>query len=205
MMKLQCQLTPRDYIQAQFLHSRPRPILKWIGLFLVGLALVVCVDGFLNLPESEAPWRPFIIFAALLYFALFYGVWLPFRTRRLFSQQKALQEPYEVDISDDAFSASSSHGQTTMVWKDFHKYKTNKKIILLYQSDALFHMFPMRWFSGDQFSEFQEILRANLGEPRPTKRGWTNRNSTLVGMIRMDNPKPRSGVALPVTGAAPRR
>jgi len=73
----------------------------------------------------------------------------------------------EVAILEDKFSASSSHGQTTIDWKDFHKYKKNKRIILLYQSDALFHMFPIRWFSGDQFAEFQEILRANLGKPKP--------------------------------------
>jgi hypothetical protein len=166
-MKLHCQLTPGDYIDARFLHLRPRPLFKWIGLSLVGVAIFVCVNGFLNVSESDAPWNPFIILAALLYFTLFYGVWIPLGTKRLFLQQKTLQEPYEVDISDEAFSASSRHGQTTMVWKDFHKYKTNKRIILLYQSDALFHMFPMRWFSGDQFREFQEILRANLGDPKP--------------------------------------
>lgn len=166
-LKLQCQLTPRDYVQAQFLHLRPRPAFKWIGLVLIGLTLVVCGYGFLNLSESDAQWAPFAILATLLYFALFYGVWLPFRTKRLFSQQKTLQEPYEVEISDDALFASDSHGQTTMVWKDFHKYKTGERLILLYQSDALFHMFPIRWFSEDQFAEFRELLRTNLGEPKP--------------------------------------
>ncbi len=166
-MKLQCQLTPRDYIQAQFLHLRPRPFLYWTGLFFVGLLLLACLYGFLNLSESDAWWTPYVILSTLLYLALSYGVWMPMRTSRIFSQQKTLQEPYEVEVYEDSFLASSKYGQTKMAWKDFHKYKTNKRIILLYQSDDIFHMFPIRWFSGDQFHKFQGILRSNLGEPKP--------------------------------------
>lgn len=145
---------------------RPRPILKWIGISFVGPVIVLCAGRFLNPEEDVSPWTPYLILAGLLYFALLYGVWLPFRTKRLFLQQKTLQEPYEVEITDEAYSASSCHGQSRMVWKDFHKHKMSARIILLYQSDVLYHLFPTRWFSEDQLAEFQKILRANLGEPK---------------------------------------
>jgi hypothetical protein len=50
---------------------------------------------------------------------------------------------------------------------DFYKYKVGKDLILLYQSQALFHMFPRRFFSSEEdFKMFRSFLEANLGSPK---------------------------------------
>ena len=166
-MKLEIQLSEKDCVEAQFLHMQPRPVFKWIGLFLFSLAFLVCVHGFIILPERGFHWRPFAIFASLLYIVLFQRVWLPFRAKQSFLQQKSSQEPYEVEITEDTIILQSSRSQTTMEWKDFYKYKKSKSMILLYLSDVLYLIFPVRFFSVDQFTNFQEILRANVGKPKP--------------------------------------
>jgi len=43
-MKLQCHITPEDYVRGQFLHVRPRPAIKWAGLVIVVAALAICIQ-----------------------------------------------------------------------------------------------------------------------------------------------------------------
>jgi hypothetical protein len=39
----QCKLTPEDYIEAHYLHMRPSPWLKYFGIALMSLLVVVLV------------------------------------------------------------------------------------------------------------------------------------------------------------------
>ena len=167
-MKLHCQLTADDYIRARFLHMRPRPVLKWLGILVVAAAVVTQALLWL-LPGTHRPeMTPLLVQLGLVvYLLLRLLVWLPWRTRTAFKQQKSLQEPYDVEISEDLYHATSAHGTCAVPWRDFHNYKVGPTLILVYQSDALFHMFPKRWFADGEFAEFQQILARNLGKPRP--------------------------------------
>lgn len=165
-MKLHCQITPEDYIRAQFLHLRPRPVIKWVGLLIVVGALALGVQQLIFPPSGAITWEPFAILGALAYFAVIYGVLLPLKARKIFKQQKTLQVPYESELTDEAYAAVSVHGTATIAWKEFHKYKMNKDTILVYQSDAIYHMFPKRWFTEEQFIEFKSILQTQLGQPK---------------------------------------
>ena len=107
-----------------------------------------------------------MILGALGYFGLSYLVVLPYRTRKIFRQQKTLQRPYDIRLSEEVLESVSEDGRVKMPWKNFHKYKMSKEMILVYQSDAIFHMFPKRWFAEEQFLEFQNILLRQLGKPR---------------------------------------
>ena len=165
-MKLHCQITPEDYIRAQFLHLRPRPVIKWVGLLIVVAALALGIQQLIFPPSGAITWTPFAILGGLAYFAIMYCVLLPLKTRKIFKQQQTLQIPYESELTDDAFASVSVHGNATMPWSVFHKYKLNKNIILLYQSDAIYHMFPKRWFTENEFTEFRAILQRHLGQPK---------------------------------------
>ena len=164
-MKLQCHITPEDYVRGQFLHVRPRPAIKWAGLMIVVAALAIGIQELVFPPSGTLAWKPFAILVALAYFYVLYAVMLPWKTRKIYKQQKSLQEPYESELTDDAYSFASIHGAATMPWSMFHKYKISKDTILLYQSDAIYHLFPKRWFTEEQFAEFQSILQKHLGQP----------------------------------------
>jgi hypothetical protein len=165
-MKIHCQLTPNDYIKAQFLHMRPRPVFGWIGILILVAMLATCILQLIFPISGKMTWSPFVLLGVLAYFAFVYGVFLPLRAKRIFRQQKALHEPYEVELTDEALSSMSAYGDFKMEWSAFHKYKTSKNLILVYQSDAIFHMFPRRWFTESQFTEFHAILKKQLGRPK---------------------------------------
>jgi len=165
-MKLHCQITPEDYIRAQFLHLRPRPVIKWVGLLIVVAALALGIQQLAFPPSGTITWAPFAILGGLAYFAAIYGILLPLKTRKIYRQQKTLQEPYESEVTDEVYATVSVLGTTSMPWKEFHKYKMNKDMLLVYQSDVIYHMFPKRWFTEDQFTEFKAILQRQLGQPK---------------------------------------
>ena len=168
MITLQCKLKPEDYIKAQYLHMRPSPWLKYLGIALLSFWLVILVA--LAFPSGSLI-SVFDAFTPILFFGLIYVlilfVILPWNGRRIFSQQKTLQAEYEIVISPEMIETTSDHGTMRMRLSDFHKYKVGKDLILLYQSQALFHMFPRRFFTSEEdFRTFLSYLEANLGSPK---------------------------------------
>ncbi|MGJ8655150.1 MAG: YcxB family protein [Akkermansiaceae bacterium] len=162
-MRIHCQLESADYVSAQFLHLRPRPVFKWLGILLFGLSVLVIVYQVFFVFAVGRGSFPFIPFGAIAYLVLSYCVWLPYKSKKLFKQQKALSVPSDVEITEDYFVSTSSLGSAKLVWADFHKYRIGKDLILVYQNDAIFHMFPKRWFTDGEYQELVEILQVNLG------------------------------------------
>lgn len=92
---------------------------------------------------------------------------MPWRIRRIFSQQKAFQVEYQTVISPESLESTSEYGTVRIPLSDFHKYKVGKDLILVYHSSALFYMFPRRFFASDEdFKTFIFYLKANLGSPK---------------------------------------
>lgn len=166
-MKLHCQIEPSDYVRAQYLNLRPRPLIKWLVIILIAIFLLVFLHELFTRPIDRITALPFIVSAILVYLVITYGVWLPYRTKKIYKQQKSLQEPYDAELSQDEFISSNSLGTARIKWADFHKYKVAKDMILVYQSDLIFHMFPRRWFNEGEYEKLLEILKLELGEPKP--------------------------------------
>lgn len=165
-MKLRCKIEPSDYVRAQYLHLRPRPVIRWLGILLVALSLLVLCQQIFIPPEGTISALPFILFAVLAYLVIVYGAWLPYRTKKIYKQQKTLQEAFDSELTEEEFISTTSFGSTRLKWRDFYKYKVGKDMILVYQSDAIFHMFPRRWFPDGEYDRLIEILRSMLGDPK---------------------------------------
>jgi YcxB-like protein len=168
MITLHCKLKPEDYIQAQYLHMRPSSWQKYLGIALLSLWLVAVVASAF---QSVSLNNMLGIFLPTLFFSLIYIlillVVLPWNVRRIFSQQQTLRGEYETVISPEVIETTSKYGTTKIPLSDFHKYKVGKDLILLYQSQSLFHMFPRRFFvSEEDFKTFLSYLGANLGSPK---------------------------------------
>ena len=166
-MRIHCQLEPNDCLEAQLLHIRPRPMLIWLGL----LALMMFVGGaiihIIITPIRSVSWTPLGIFGVVASLVFYYRVLLPKNSKKIFTQQKSLQVPYEIEITEEMFSSASERGNGRCLWSDFHKYKQNKSTTLLYQSDVMFHVFQKRWFTDEEYIEFCRILEFHLGKPKP--------------------------------------
>jgi hypothetical protein len=168
MITLQGKFKPEDYIKALYLHLRPKPWFKYIVIALLSLCLVVFVAS-ASSPDSLI--NAFSIFVPILIFGLFYifilFVIMPWNVRRIFSQQKTLHSEHTTVISPETIESTSEHGSMKMRLSDFHKYKVGKDMILVYQSQVLFHMFPRRFFASEEdFQTFISYLEANIGRPK---------------------------------------
>jgi len=163
-MKLCCQLEPDDYVRAQYLNLRPRSIMQWFALTAALVAFASSAASICFGPKP--PLIAYAIVATFIAILLLFLVWPPSRIRKTFRQQKLLQEPYECVIDENGLSSNSARGSLQLAWKDFHKYRVGKDLILVYQSDAIFHMFAKRWFAGSEYEEFLAILKKELGAPK---------------------------------------
>ena len=163
MITLQCKLTPEDYIQALRLHMQ-QPWIKYLAFVVLGLYLamfihLIAIGSSLTLIAE----RLIALLTFVLAFGIIYFVIQPWNARRIFSQQKTLQVEYEAVISPDTLTTTTQNGHYEMPLADFHKYKVGKNLVLVYQSQVLFHMFPRRFFASDEdFNTFLSYLEARL-------------------------------------------
>jgi hypothetical protein len=158
------QISFADFRAAQYVHLRPRPWLRYVGTLLLMLALVVLLVGLcadFATPSSHT--NSLLMAALLVYIAAFFFVYLPWRYRRLYRQQKALHGPIRFQVAETGVTTTSSVGQVVFPWSHFHKWKEGKVVFLLYFSDALFTAVPKRFFDRhDDMVAFRNLLNANV-------------------------------------------
>ena len=148
-IKVTGRIEEADYVRAQWLHLRPRPIMAVFGVLFVAMLIVggaFQIMGWVQgeNPASDALMLPFLASVLLLYFAF-----LSWRFRRSYRNYKAIKVPIDIEISETELHGKSVHGEARLPWDLFRKFKENKHLFLLYQSDGLFHMLPKRLFSGE--------------------------------------------------------
>jgi YcxB-like protein len=167
MITFRGKLQSADIIKAMYLHMRPRPWLKYLGIALLSLYIVFLTTGSLLVGFGKF----FSLFGPPLLFVLF-AVFFVFisihRNARLtFSQQKTIQDEHETMISPEMIESTSETGTMRLRLSDFYKYKVGKDLILLYQSHLLFHIFPRHFFTSEEdFKTVLSYLQATLGSPK---------------------------------------
>ncbi|WP_438481298.1 YcxB family protein [Oleiharenicola lentus] len=167
-MKITFQLTADDCIAARRLAMRPRPSLRRIGyiISILFLLFLLC-QGYEVFTQKKPQHNFWFITAVVSYFSALYFVVIPWKTKRIFSQQKTLQSVTELELTDTHFKGSSAHGTCKIAWEEFHKWKKNEHLVLVYQSEALMHMIPLRAFQTTTDKErLTSILKLHLGEER---------------------------------------
>jgi hypothetical protein len=152
------QLDVEDYRSAQLLHSRwtRKRVLVFLGVMLLGALLMALLrewsliagggllGGALGGIVGAETVRRFV---------------LPSRSRRVFAQQKNLQRPVTIDWDSEELRWNSAGGSGRTCWIDFVKWRRNDRVLLLYHSDVLFQLLPMRAFaSQEQWSSFEAEL-----------------------------------------------
>ena len=151
-MKVEGTVTLKDYVAAQYLHVKPRPVFKFIGVFLVSLFILTLFVSF--------SWGMVILIAYILaYFLLF----IPWYSRTIYKQYKAIQLPFSVELNDLGLVFESSQNKSVLYWEDVNKFKKNKKVISIYPASAMFHVVPAHFFeNNEQFLEFTKLVESKL-------------------------------------------
>lgn len=164
MNTIRVHILPDDYVAAIRLHQRPRGVRAAIGIMLLALACVAFVLAAWNLLHGRMDAADAIVVAAAIYLALWFFVLLPKRIRRLYWQQRALQQPHELDVGDDGIATRHPLGHGVLPWTNVHKWKESGDLFLVYHSDMLFNIVPKRGFESTQaVDDFREKLAAHVG------------------------------------------
>jgi hypothetical protein len=171
MTALTVQLTPDDYIWANRLHARGNwPRVAAIVIFIFAV-FSVSLDAGLR-PPFHLSWRGFVAYGAVLlmivgWMAILYlpirYIFVPWRARRIFKQQKDLQQPFQVAWDADKLIVDTANANVRTPWSDFIRWRENDRLFLLYRSDVLFNMVPMRAFPGEaEIESFRGLLKENI-------------------------------------------
>jgi hypothetical protein len=165
-VRITTQLTVKDYLAAQRLHFRPKPILRWVLIALGALFVGVIFQQVLMVAQGRALGRYWwMLPAGLAYGALLFYVVLPWRVSKLFRAQPSMGEPTETTFNDEGLLLQTPRGQLRFKWAALKRWKKNKHYILVYHSNVLFHIFPRRSFQRpEEFDELAALLGKNLGQ-----------------------------------------
>jgi YcxB-like protein len=167
-VRYQLQITYDDYKAALILHMRPRRGLRVVvycilGLFVIGLVIISY-----RLFQGWADSKDVIFIGCILYIAAYFCIFLPYRCRKLYRQQKVLHQPLEYEFSQEAFVICTAFGNSTLPWKLFQKWKEGKGMFLIYQTDVMFHAIPKRIFrEKEEEQTVRQALFKAIGGPRP--------------------------------------
>ena len=157
-------LLPDDYVRAQYLHLRPRLAFKILGVLIVFAALWAIWYSMSKGGLIGPGWIDYLFFAAIVYLCLSFFVYLPWKTRRTYRQQKSLQRESRMMFDEAGIVVDNELGHATVPWSDYVKWKENDHLFLLYVSDPVFHVLPKRYFSGaDEVEKLRQILQAKIG------------------------------------------
>lgn len=161
MIEVRGIIQPSDYVRAQYLHMRPRPLYKVLGVFVS--ALVLWAAWIAITDESRHPLY-FLYPTLLIALILNFTVYVPWKTRRIYGQQKALQRELTFKFDESGALITTENGQTTMPWSDYLRWKQNNHLMLIYLSDCMYHMLPRRLFvDPDGFEKLGELLTNKIG------------------------------------------
>jgi Na+/melibiose symporter-like transporter len=163
-LQLKAQLTADDYAEAQRLHSGFRVHLILGTIIVLMTVLAICLSGH---ADELGTWSLAVCFWVvwLVVFSVRWPRSMARRAAKTFAQQKSLQLPYDIEIKDTELTTrSADRGEWKVPWADFHKWKADQNLVLVYPSDRLYHMCPRRWFpSDDDYFGFQDLLKRTIG------------------------------------------
>ena len=151
----QYSITPNLYYEAVKLARRR---LDWIvGPTIIFFLLLV---GFLNSnTEDGFNWPAFIPVAAFNFFLL---VCVPViqrrRIRRIYTQQKSLQEAINLDIGEDALTWTAPSGSARIAWGNLYRWKGNDRLTVVYESQAIMRIIPHDSLSPDELGLLKRKL-----------------------------------------------
>ena len=147
----------RDYVIAQFLHLRPRPIFTIMGILLLAILIWAIFKGLSSL----------YLFGAMAYLVLWFFFYIPWRAKETYRQYKALSEPVSMEIRSDGLYFKRQNGEGLVPWSHIVKWRNNKELLLLYPANNVFYMIPDHFFANkEDYMAFIDTVKSHLGKVR---------------------------------------
>ena len=153
-MRINCQVTERDFLVAQLLHNRARALYVWTPILAFGI--------WIALMRRSVP-----LALGFVVFLTYVGLIGPWRARRTFREYKALSEPFAMDVREDGLFFEREHSSGLIPWSDIVKWRATETIAMLYPAQNLFFVVPGHCFADpDEFRAFRDIVTERLGRAK---------------------------------------
>lgn len=137
------QYVKADFIAAYQLHGAAT---RRVWALVLVLALVMGGATFFHLREVTQPILAVavVLVGAVLGTLAFAYVILPWLARRTFAKYPLSHLAHKLVLRPEGITLQSPRGINTLQWKDFIRWRTNSKTILIYTSPSTFIHFPTR-------------------------------------------------------------
>ena len=164
MIAIRQDIRPEDCRRGIYLHLRPRPVLGVAGILMLALVALALALKF----RSPTPWdlSTLMLVGCMAYLAVYFCVVIPWRTTKHYRQNRFLAHPAEYRIDEIGLHAQSDLGTMEIPWDHLRKWKENKRMILLYPTDATYFLFPRRLFTAEEWEEFRALAAQHLKKIR---------------------------------------
>jgi len=84
--------------------------------------------------------------------------------KRAYKKLTAYHDPFSISIDNEGLIIEIKTKQYELPWTDIKKALLTKDHIMLYPSDAVFFIFPAENFRGNEFAEFEELIREKVNK-----------------------------------------
>lgn len=85
-------------------------------------------------------WMVFLLLAIQLVMRRW---WMPRFTRRIYAQQADLRIPYTLRWDENRLNIANANSTGDVAWGDLHQWLRTDGMLLIYRSEALFHIIPL--------------------------------------------------------------
>lgn len=146
--------------------KKPRFRIQMIIALVIVIALSIAAAWFFDIRDV-----PFIVMMAtggfvscmLVQLGLTYAL-LPSRARRLFRQQKSMDQELRLSWSDAGAKMEAPSGYNDTPWSDYFGWYESDDVFLLLFNDRLYQFAPKRALSAEQIADLRQTLRTGFAD-----------------------------------------
>lgn len=101
--------------------------------------------------------------------------------RKSWRTDKLGPEPFRGTLSEEGFELVTDHGSSSVSWDRFYQWKATESELLVFTSDATFHILARSFFAGDEdWTAARELVAAKVPSKRRVERRGTVWNTVVL-------------------------
>jgi len=147
-------LNEADCVDAKWLHLRRPAVLAFFLFYVAAADLIMWM--------VHAPWWVLAVLPPLLVATLVMTV--PWQAKRAFRLYKAMSERFSVDARPEGLFFRRTNGESLLPWDHIVKWRSNRKVLVLYPTTNIYHVMPARLFADSAaYEAFAKMLEERVG------------------------------------------
>src|SRR5688500_11211026 len=126
MNKIQVALTADDYYHAQWIHYKLGAFKFIVVIFVaVGLGYFLHTYSGISMPATIGG-----VSGWLLWYFSYYLVYLRYRCKKIYRQQKSLNLPAQYEWDSEGINATNDSGSGRIKWSEYVKWRESEQLFL---------------------------------------------------------------------------